>query len=413
MKNTADRITRLLGVTGLGLLLAGATAVAAESLFVDYEWQGGHSPYKTVNVGIADDGATRVTIAKHSGPAVDYQTALSREELGALGALVASTEFFTRPATELDISPDTGQTTLTISLPPQRPRTLSYRSCRDLDPLTAVLWKLVAQAEAVSALKADEDIYRATNVVKPTMAGAKALQPERLKEALGTYLRTHRDRQRVAWALEALAFVTTEEEFSGFVALALKEPQQREVFLTIVGSHPFVGNIPASHWQALCPTYLAFTREARARQEPLTDAEKQALSEFTQMLGETRYQPAIRVLKTWFEAHQKPYVDGSFTPLAKMGLAGLEALVPYLQSPAENHRLNAIELLVIAARNGPRSGFANPLPAQEYGRMMSVFTNTVIPQLTKLSEQDAAPKVKAAAGKAITEIQQRLEENTP
>jgi hypothetical protein len=177
-----------------------------------------------------------------------------------------------------------------------------------------------------------------------------------------------------------------------------------------VGTHPFHGNIPVEHWRALCPLYLAFARDARGRQDKLTKAVAQALSDFTRMLGETRYAPAIPVLKTWFEAHRKPYVDSSFTPLAKMGEASLTALIPYLRSDVESYRVNAIELLVIAARGGPRAGFANPLPEQEYARMIPVFREQVIPRLVELAERDSSAKVQAKAKTAVEEINKHLKE---
>jgi hypothetical protein len=124
------------------------------------------------------------------------------------------------------------------------------------------------------------------------LAGRKALQPAALKEPLLKYVQTHADRQRVEWALTALAFVTTAEEFAGIISKELEKPGPREVLLTIAGSQPFTGNIPAEHGRALCPLYLAFVREARGRQDKLTKPEAQALSEFTQMLGDRRHASA-------------------------------------------------------------------------------------------------------------------------
>jgi hypothetical protein len=37
-----------------------------------------------------------------------------------------------------------------------------------------------------------------------------------------------------------------------------------------------------------------------------------------------------------------------------MGVASLTALITYLRSDVESYRVNAIELLVIASRGGPR-----------------------------------------------------------
>jgi len=396
------------------LVLCGlATAVLAEEdPFVAFTWQGGRSPYKSVQVTINAAGATEVSVDKRDGPVINYATTLSRDELGALREAVAAAQFFAGPDQDELRKLDGGRTTLTIRLGEQE-RTITCAHCAGLEPLTATMWKLVVQAEAIRALERDDDIHQATGVVNPQLAGIKALQPAQLKEPLLKYVQTHADRQRVEWALTGLSFVTAAEEFAVIIAKELEKPGPREVLLTIAGSQPFTGNIPAEHGRALCPLYLAFVREARGRPDKLTKPEAQALSEFTQLLGELRYEPAIPVLKTWFEAHQKPYVDGSFTPMAKMGVASLAALTPYLRSENENYRLNAIELLAIASRGGPRAGFSNPLPAEEYARMIPVFTNTVIPRLLELAEKDASAKVKTQAGKAVAEIRQRVKESEP
>jgi hypothetical protein len=393
----------------LGLCGLAAATLAGEDPFVAFTWQGGRSPYKSVQVTINAGGATEVFVAKRDGPVTNYATKLSRNELGALRETIAAVKFFSRPDEDELRKLDGGRTTLTIRLGEQE-RTIACAHCAGLDPVAGMMWQLVAQGEAVWALEHDGDIYIASGAVNAQLAGRKALQPAQLKEPLRQYIATHEDRQRVEWALTGLAFVTTAEELAAIVAKGLEKPGPREVLLTITGSHPFTGNIPAEHGRALCPLYLAFVRDARGRQDKLTKAEAQALTEFTRMLGELRYAPAIPMFKTWFEAHQKPYVDGSFTPLAKMGLASLEALIPYLRSENENYRLNAVELLVIASRGGPRAGFSNPLPAEEYARMIPMFTDTVLPRLVEMAERDTSAKVKAKAGQAAEEIQKHVKE---
>jgi hypothetical protein len=403
----------LLGLVCLGSALAPDRASSAEPgeapSFIEYRCHGADSPYQEVSITIAGTGGARVVTRRHVGPGVDYKTQLSREELGALKTLVHSTDFFAQPEKDGTGARDVGATELTVRSGDDT-RTLSFHYRPSMQPLTEVLWKLVAQAEAVRAIEGDGDIYTASAVVNPRQAGMKALQPDRLKEPLMAYVCAHTDRQKVEWALEGLAFVTTPEEFSGFVALRLEDAKQRDLFLGLVGTHPFWGNIPESHLKALCPVYLAFARDARARTHALEKAEQQALGDFTRLLGDIRYQPAIPVLTKWFEQHREPYVDASLTPLARMGTSSLTVLVPYLQSSEECYRVNAIELLVLASRTSPRAGFSNPLSEYEFGQMIPVFTNTVIPKLVTLAGQDPSAKVKATAGKAVEEIGRRVRE---
>ncbi len=396
-------------VTFLGVTATVAQDRPKDEPFIDFAWQGGRSPYRTVRVTVTTTGAAEVAVTKQAGPPIAYGTSLTCAELNGLRDAIQAGKFFTRPEQDERAMKDTGVTTLTVRVGEQG-RSFSYRHCPDLEPVSRMLWGLVVQAEAIRALERDDDIYQSTGVVNNRSAGSKALQTAALKEPLLKYVQAHGDRQRVEWALTALAFVTTAKEFGEIVAQGVADPKQREVLLTIIGTHPFHGNIPVEHWLALCPVYLAFARDARPRQNQLTKAEAQALGEFTRMLGETRYVLAIPVLKTWFEAHEKPYVDGSFAPLAKMGLASLEALTPYLRSEKESYRLNTIELLVIASRGGPRAGFSNPQTEQEYARMIPMFTDTVIPQLVEMAERDPSAKVKTKAGKGVEEIQKHVKE---
>lgn len=389
------------------LMLVG-NAHAEDEPLLTYHWHGGYSPYKEIRVTISKAGAVLVTGQKQGLPPIDYRTELSPEELGTLKTLVQSTEFFSQPERDTDFAIDVGETELTIHLKGQS-KSLIYHSRPSLEPLENLIWKLITQASAIQAIECGGDIYSAIGAVIPTHAGMKALQPGRLKVPLMLYVRGHDNKQKVQWALEALAWITTPEEFSGFISLGLEEETQRKTLLSIIGTHPFYGNIPESHLRSLCPGYLRFVRDAHPRVGEISEIEKKALSDFTSLLGFTRYEPSIPMLKEWFEHHDQPYITTSLTPLAKMGAASLGALTPYLESPEEPHRINAIELLTIASRLGPHGGFANPLSDYEYMRMVPVFTNTVIPRLRALSVNDPSDKVKRKARDALEEIRKQIE----
>ena len=272
-----------------------------------------------------------------------------------------------------------------------------------------MIGKLTAQAFALQAIESDGDIGVAACAVSPTLAGGKALQPGTLKKPLMTYVRGHHTRQKVQCSLEALSYVTTPEEYRGFISLGLSDSSQRETLLSIIGSHPYCGNIPDAHLKSLCPIYLSYVRGAASREAGLTQVEKETLESFAYLLGDSRYEPAIPVLLKWFEARDQPGADASLTPLAKMGEAGLAALVPYLNSPKDNYRLNAIELLAIASRSGPHAGFSNPLTEYEYGRMTPIFVDKVIPRLRELTGNDPSKLVRKRADETLVEIEMRVE----
>lgn len=384
------------------------SVLAQDESLLTYRWQGGYSPYKQVEVKISQAGAAMVTGQKQDSLPLQHLTSFSNEELETLRELIRSTGFFTQTGQDTDLDTGEGKTELTIHLD-GKSKTLNYLHLPALEPLEHFAWRLITQASAIQALESDGDVSSAANAVMPTHAGMKSLQPGRLKIPLMSYVRDHYDRQKIETALEALSWVTTPEEYSRFVSLGLKKGDLGEKLLGIIGTHPFCGNIPGTHLKSLCPVFLAYAKDAHSRKSELGAVEQKALADFTRLLGEARYEPAIPLLKDRFEKHDRPYITTSLTPLAKMGLPGLRALTPYLESKKEAHRLNAIELLTIASRLGPNGGFANPLSEQEFRRMIPVFTDQVIPRLRDLSGEDPSNRVKKKAGEALKEIIGRIE----
>ena len=393
-----------ISVLVLILILVGSASAKDGPLLI-YRRDGGHSPYKEINVTILKTGITIVTGQKQSLSPIDYQTQLTPEELGALKVLIKSTEFFSQPEQDSLCVKDVGEKEFIIQLDKQK-KSLKYRYRPSLVPLNSFIWKLITQATAIEAIKHDGDVYIAAGTVRPTCAGMKALQPSSLKPHLMSYIRKHDKWQKVKWALEALSWITTPEEFCGFISLGLEEEKQRTQLLSIIGTHSFYGSVPVSHLKLLCPIYLTFARNAHLRVDQLNKTDRQALSDFTMILGITRYEPSIPMLKAWFEEHKKPYITTPLVPLANMGKASLSTLIPYLESKEDFYRINAIELLTIASRNGPHCGFSNPLSDFEYSKMISVFTNNVIPKLLVLSKDDPSVKIRKKASESAKEIKQ-------
>ena len=389
----------------ISLMLA-AGAGAQEAPLLSYQWMGGHSPYKQIGVVIMRTGDATVSWQMREPPLLEYRTTLSAEEIESLHALIRSTDFFAQSAeTPIDLR-DAGETELTIQSGGQG-KTLKYLISSALAPMDEMIGKLTAQAFAMKAIESNGDIGTAARAVSPTSAGVKALQPGVLKRPLMTYASGHHARQNVKWALEALSHLTTPEEYRGFISMGLDDPLQREMLLSIMGNHPF--NIPKTHLNALCPIFLTYVRDAASREAGLTQIEKESLESFTYLLGDSRYEPAIPVLLKWFEAHDQPGITTPLTPLAKMGHAGLAVLIPYLDSLNDNYRSNAIELLTITSRLGPHAGFASPLTEYEYGRMIPLFVDKVIPRLRELAESDPSKFVRKTANEGLVEIQERVE----
>ena len=322
------------------MVLVVGTGFGDDTLFVSYHWSGGHSPYKNIQVTILKNGATEVTGQKQRLPPINYQAQLDHEELAALSALVQSTEFFVLPEKDIRIARGSGQTELIIDMEGHR-RSLLYSYRPLLNPVRDFIWKLITQATAIQAITSDGDIYSASGAVKPTHACMKALQPMALKAPLFEYLRTQENRQKAQWAFEALAYLTTPEQLAGFVSSELANAKRKDIILQVIGMS--TGNIPNPHVKSLCPVYLTFIRNNYHRRKELSQIEKEVLSGFIYILGKERYTEAIPLFTAWFKEHSQPHISTDFNPLSKMGLAGLNALQPFLDSKSETHRVKAIE----------------------------------------------------------------------
>jgi len=412
-KVSADTLSLTAAIDQIAAIAAARSSDAVEampepadrgSVFLVFRWGGGHSPIKTATVTVTDTGCAGVAVEWYAGkPELHYSTQLSQDELADLSTRVDAARLF--DATELEPSGFVKGAEVSITVAREgRKRTYSYTHDPLMAPVEQVCWKLITQAEVLREIEQDGDIYVAAGSVNPRTAGLKVLQPDRLTAPLMGCASTNTDRQKVGWSLEALACLLTPEAFAGFVARQTADPSRRDLYLGLVGTDSFTGNIPESHLEALCPLYLAFSRDAYPRRKALSDSERQALSEFADQLGEVRYQPGISMFRDWFEAHRKPRLDASLTPLATMGASSLGAVSPYLDSTNMCYRINAIQLLTISARLSPRAGYAHPLPEHEYNRMIPVFTNAILPRLLVLSTNDPSEKVRAKAAAAAVEI---------
>lgn len=396
----------------IGLFCAGFAAATAPGPCFEYHWQGGRAAYQRVELALETTGVVRVTLDPRDGARIAYATEFSdAEHAGFLACLRAAGSLAAAPPSGMAPGRHAGhhEARCVIRLDGVE-HTGCWRDPEQAEPLTTLVWQLVAQAAAMHALTNAGDWYhQVAGAVNPRLAGTKVLQPDRFKAPLMTAVRSGPDRSKLQIAMESLAWVTTPLEFAGFVALELASPR-RATMLGLIGSDPFCGNIPATHLHAMGPVYFDFVKTHAADRDRLTPAEQQAWSMFVGRLGTLRYQPALPMLKDWFDASSQHAPDAGLIPLARLGRAGLAVLVPALDDPREARRQLAIELIVIAARGGPRAGFADPLSEPEYRAMRTLFETAVLPRLKTMAESDPAPAVRLAARKAGEEIRRHLDE---
>lgn len=373
--------------------------------FLSYQWSGGLSPYRKVSVEIQRSRDVEVRIEKQEKPAFSYRTDLSKDEIGALNILIASTQFFSQQDQSDTVVADTGETEITIAGGMER-KTLRFSHLPELDPLSHFVWKLIAQADSLASISANADIYTAVGSVNPRTAGIKALQPDRFQEPLSSYVTETDDPQKMRWALESLAWITTPERFAGLIANQVGDPKRRNVMLLAM---PGYGNLPEQHWRALCPLYLDYIRKNHPRLKELTSVENTAYEGFVYSLALARYEPSIPLFVSWFEERNQQGLTPDITPLGMMGLAGLRALIPYLDSSKDIYRSNAIELLTVASRGNPRSQYAHPYSDSEYAAMIPLFKKIILPKLSEILETDTSPEVRKSAADAIPEIGKEIE----
>jgi hypothetical protein len=253
-------------------------------------------------------------------------------------------------------------------------------------------------------IQTDGDLYTATGAVKTSHAGPRALQPERFRKPLMDYIRNHQDRQRVSWALEALAYVATPEEFVGFVSSESRKRADRDSLITSV----YKGCIPDSHFLALAPLYLAFVRAHMDSASTLSPEKKSIYETSVSGLRDARYVPAIPLMVASFQKNAEPHTTLLSRSLAYMGLPGLWAITPLLSEGDETHRLDAMELAVQTSRFNPDGGYSNPVTEYEYEQMRELFTDHVLPVLRTMVAGDGSIKLKESAVKAIGMIETEM-----
>jgi hypothetical protein len=392
----------IIAFAALAQLVAQARGEGAP--FLSYRLEGEYSAFENIMITIAETGETAVSIKKRNEEPDLYATTLSKEELGFLNTLIDSTGFFTLPEVDQSFRIHSGETHLTI-VRGARKKTLVFRDRPDLHPLTGLLWQLMTQATATLAIESNGDIYTAMSALNQRSAGAKALQPERLKAPLIAFVEEADDRQKIEWSLEGLAWITTPGEFAGLIASEIKRPDRKDLMLTAI---PKSGNLPEAHWRALGPFYLNYVKQHQPRRNDLTKDEGWALEEFTRSLGNLRYGPAIPMFLERLEECTQKTPTPEFIPLCQMGQPGLQALIPYLESPDAVVRGNTITLLMFASRGNPRSKYSNPFTAAEYKNMIKVFQDTILPRLTQIAESDPSAEVRKRASEAIPEIRSEI-----
>jgi hypothetical protein len=211
----------------LALALLAPPLLAADPL-AEYTWGGGKSPLATASVRVDPEGKVDVRFRKQGGKEEGHAFALTDDELAALRTLAR-----VNPLGGTAVPPPgAGSATLTVS----------GKAVADPEdgPLVRALWRLIHQGVVTRDLIARGDAYAARNACTP-LAAAKVYCPRLLADPLKAFVAACDDKQKVEWGLEGLAYVLSEEQWSGFVGAQIEKAgkARRALLLAAVSGHPF------------------------------------------------------------------------------------------------------------------------------------------------------------------------------
>lgn len=388
------------------LMFAGVWPAAAQHPLFHLRHGGSFSPYQRLEVVISPTGEVKVTTLKYGDenkPAVPaYETKLSKYEISALLETIVATGFREARMAESQAGVgDGGLTSISVHCDGWS-NTASFTNAPSMAPLTSFAYRLVDQAEALQAIESEGNPYSAMVAVSQRAAGAKVLQPYVLKKPLIAFIKTGTDRQRLSWAFEALAWLTTPEEYLGIVAAERRRPERTEV-LRYVG-----GDVPDAHAKELCLLSMSFVQTNYRGFNKLSYEDKNKLEGSLSQLGSARYMNALPLLTKVFSNGQTAGLPPQMIPLYQFKYEGLAVLAGFLQDSDAFLRGAAIRQCELAARMHPKNNVTNPYSAEEFERMRTLFKDHVLPSLIRMKATDPFSENRQLAKTAIAEIEAEL-----
>ncbi|MFA5339894.1 MAG: hypothetical protein WC317_07100 [Candidatus Omnitrophota bacterium] len=280
-----------------------ANAEESNDTFIHYRWSGGYSPLKNSELIMTKDGKARVVYARcimDGEESFSYEFNLDKNELYSLRALVKAVDFFNQPETSSEHVIDAGESTLYVHLG-ERDRTIHFQLGLNIEPLRLELDKIISQGIIITEINTKEDVYEAMIACSPYFAGRKIYSPQYLKDPLEEFITKNNNKQKLEYALTALSWLLTQEQWLGFIASQIENSNESHklLLLKILGSHPFYGNIPEKQAQILLP-YLIYVIDSHyAAKKPLsqeTDETLRMLWVFVACKGDEQILPVLEKL---------------------------------------------------------------------------------------------------------------------
>lgn len=389
-----------LAILGFGTM-EGSEAGPPEDEFLFYRNEGAPSP--SVEVRILTDGSGTAAFRRHPDQGRRMSFRLNAGELQAVMTLVRAADFFSLPDDDTEAVTHAGTSTLRISMGGSR-RDLSYVYRSALNPLTEFLRKIVQQGVLLADLSEKGDAYSTLTALSPWSSGPEVLQPEVFAQPLMELVRRTGDDRTRLLAIEGLSWVTTPEQWMGFLAgeLERSDHARRLSILKALVSHPFTGNLSKTHLRILSPLFLDHLRHVPEDFKGLPHEERLVYSSLMSFLGDRRYTPAIPRLISLAEAVATKGDSWPIRPLAMMRGDAIGPLEDILSSPNPDVRGTAVETLrdILGYR-----AQAETLSVREKTEILRRLRTSTAPRLEALMARDPDGRVRDAAKRALEQIE--------
>ncbi len=279
-----------------------------------------------------------------------------------------------------------------------------YSHLPQLGVLENLLWRTIHQGVVLHELRVEKKSYNALCAASPHMVAQKVLNPQALVEPLRALVADARE--GLTSALEALAWLLTEDQWLGFLwsQTAAGDPERTTRVLRVISDHPFYANIPKTHLRPVCVLLTQQLRADLVKYAALPRERHMAHQRAISLLGEQRHEDAIPAIA---KAAVCGYLERSAAvqALYRMLPAGLEPLEGLLDNPDYEVRRSAAVALgdllyVPAVRTGPGA------PTKErQDAILERLRTTTAAKLRTLAEGDKAFAVREAAEKSLERIE--------
>lgn len=379
---------------------------ATEIVF--YRVEGAYSPFKFTEVVVSSNG---VVLAKFFRYADKKDSSISFKlnpaELENLKVLVSSVSFFSLTGVNTSLAKDYGQSTLRISLDGNQ-RELRYSYIPEIEPLLVFLWKLHNQGVILTDFLEKDELYNVLSSVSGTTGPPRILQPRIYLEPLTVFISTSNSQQKLAWAIEALAWITTPEEWGGILSDPLENSDEahKNLLLTVLSTPGLP--LPDFHAKVI-PALLL--KELNRKEKVWPRLSKNQLKVYNSVvyhLGYSRYEPAIPIL---IRLMQDAYPDlNSYlehtssvrSSLPQMERSVLDPLELLLTNKTDEVRASAADMLGETLDRNPN--YPPVITPEDMGYILNRLETVIAPKLETMVKTDSSERVRNAAKRSLVRI---------